>query len=91
MPQALELADAGMIPGGAGSNREFVCDHVTIAKNVQDNLKAVLYDPQTSGGLLIAIPESDATAFAEELERSNQFGWMVGVIEQYSDHRIVVD
>jgi selenide,water dikinase len=91
MPQALELADAGMIPGGAVTNREFVSDHVTIANNVPGNLQAVLYDPQTSGGLLIAIPESDATAFADELERSSQFGWMIGVIEQYNNYRIVVD
>lgn len=91
MPQALELADAGMIPGGAETNREYVTDHCTIANDVADNLKAVLYDPQTSGGLLIALSEKDAAAFAEELERSNQFGWMIGVVEPYENYRIVVD
>lgn len=91
MPQALELADAGMIPGGAETNREYVMDHVTIANDVADNLKVVLYDPQTSGGLLIALAEKDADAFAEELERSNQFGWMIGVVEPYENYRIVVD
>lgn len=91
MPQALELADAGMIPGGAETNREYVMDHVTIANDVADNLKVVLYDPQTSGGLLIALAEKDADGFAEELERSNQFGWMIGVVEPYENYRIVVD
>jgi len=91
MPQALELAEAGMIPGGAGANREFVIDQVSIAASVAFNLKAVLYDPQTSGGLLIALPPKDADAFAIELERTGQFGWMIGTIDPYRTHRIVVD
>ncbi len=91
MPRALEVAEGGMIPGGAGANREFVNEYVTIAGAVADNLTAVLYDPQTSGGLLIALSENDAAAFAEELERSNQFGCMIGVVEPYNNYRIVVD
>lgn len=91
MPQALELAEAGMIPGGAGANREFVKDHISIAGAVPDSLKAVLYDPQTSGGLLIALSEQDADGFTEELERASLFGWMIGTVEQYGDYRIVVE
>lgn len=78
MPQALELAAAGMIPGGANANREFVEGHVRIADSVDKNLEAVLYDPQTSGGLFIAMAASDADAFEQTLAANKVAGWCVG-------------
>jgi selenide,water dikinase len=57
LPQALELAEKKMIPSGANDNREYLIGKIQIADPVDNSLQAVLYDPQTSGGLLIAIPE----------------------------------
>jgi selenide,water dikinase len=56
---AAEYALAGAIPGGLNNNRDFVSSCVESASAVDD----LLYDPQTSGGLLISLPEADATAY----------------------------
>ena len=54
LPGVAGYVAAGAVPGGLGNNREFVAGHVT------GEAGAVLYDPQTSGGLLMAMPEADA-------------------------------
>jgi selenide,water dikinase len=91
MPQALELAEAKMIPGGANANREFLQGHLTVSGDVPENVQVVLFDPQTSGGLLIAIAEDDADQFSADLEKAGLFGWQIGRVEPPQDHRIVVE
>jgi selenide,water dikinase len=60
---ALEAARAGMIPGGLKNNREFLGDCVGFAATVPEEHRALLCDPQTSGGLLISLaPEAVQTA-----------------------------
>ena len=66
LPQALALAEKKMIPGGAYANREFLEGHVRIADGINPNLEAVLFDPQTSGGLLISLPPDRASAYVRE-------------------------
>jgi selenide,water dikinase len=61
---ALECVRAGHIPGGLKANRDFAECLVGYENTVADELKTMLFDPQTSGGLLIAVAE----AFAEELK-----------------------
>ncbi len=60
LPGALEAAREGMIPGGLNNNREFLGDCVGFAPNVPEENRALLFDPQTSGGLLIALSPEDA-------------------------------
>jgi selenide,water dikinase len=55
-PEAREYADMGMIPGGLHRNREFRQGIVDIDAGVPQYLQDILFDPQTSGGLLIAVP-----------------------------------
>ncbi len=52
---ALALAQQGVAPGGAGRNRDYFGAHVTVAANVQEDIVSLLYDPQTSGGLLVSV------------------------------------
>jgi len=66
---ALELCAAGMIPGGGKRNREFFGPHVKIAEEIADEMGELVFDPQTSGGLLIALPERDAIALLADLQR----------------------
>jgi selenide, water dikinase len=67
MPGALEACIAGMIPGGGSRNREFYGPSVRIADEVSDEMAAMVFDPQTSGGLFIALPEADAMMLLADL------------------------
>ena len=52
---ALDLARQGVSPGGAGRNREYFAEQVTVADGVEEAAVSLLYDPQTSGGLLVTV------------------------------------
>lgn len=64
---ALELATAGLFTSGDKTNREYVGEQVEIAPGVDANLVRLLFDPQTAGGLLLAIPEGKAEELLTEL------------------------
>ena len=63
LPGAVEYARAGAVPGGLTNNREFASCAVEYRNEIPQEIDALLYDPQTSGGLLIALPEIDAARF----------------------------
>ena len=58
--EALEFASMGMIPAGAHNNRKFREQMTTFAEKVERALQDVLFDPQTSGGLLISVNRDQA-------------------------------
>jgi selenide,water dikinase len=63
LPGALDAVREGMIPGGLKNNRDFIGDSVGFASYVPEENRAILFDPQSSGGLLVATaPESVHTA-----------------------------
>ncbi len=63
LPGARDAARQGMISGGLKNNREFLSDCVDFAARVTEESRALLFDPQTSGGLLIALaPEQEEAA-----------------------------
>jgi len=68
---ALECVLAGYIPAGLKANREFAECVVQYEDRIPDDVKAVLFDPQTAGGLLVSV---DATAAAELTRALNQSG-----------------
>jgi selenide,water dikinase len=67
---ALEIATAGMVTGADKTNREYVGEDVSLAEGLDPNLVKLLYDPQTAGGLLLAIPEAQADDLLSELRRN---------------------
>jgi selenide,water dikinase len=68
LPGTEEYAGMGLVPGGAHRNREFYTPKVENGEDLSPVLLDVLYDPQTSGGLLIAIPEADAEVILRRLQ-----------------------
>jgi selenide,water dikinase len=78
MPRVLELAAAGVAPGGLATNRQFYGDRVREG-DTPEPIRLALYDPQTSGGLLIAIPPKRAAAFRAALSRSRVWHVEAGV------------
>ncbi len=69
LPGAVDAARAGFLPGGLKNNREFVGDCVAFADGVSQEYRDLLFDPQTSGGLLIAISAESVGAAISTLER----------------------
>ena len=78
LPRVLELATAGEIAGGLQKNRAFYTDRIDEG-NLPEDVKLALYDPQTSGGLLIFVPRRRASAMMSALKRRRV--WMVEVGE----------
>ena len=78
---ALELARAGVETGGAAHNRLFVADALTIGPNVPAELLALAHDPQTSGGLLAAVPSDPSDTIAAVLRSAGVECWSVGRVE----------
>ena len=74
LPGALEYARAGALPGGLKNNREFAGCAVEMAAAIPREVEDLLYDPQTSGGLLIALAEGDAEALAAALPGAGRVG-----------------
>ena len=80
LPEAERLAGEGVNPGGANDNRTWLQSRVAVAPDVRKALEQVLYDPQTSGGLLIAIPPHLAGAFARALSQADLPNTVVGEV-----------
>jgi len=65
---AARLARAGCLTGGCQRNREYLKNKIIIDRSIPEALVEVAFDPQTSGGLLIALPASEAPGLVEELQ-----------------------
>jgi selenide, water dikinase len=69
LPGAVEAAQAGFLAGGLMANREFLEGCVEFEASVPEEYRRLLFDPQTSGGLLVAIAESSLPAATAALEK----------------------
>ncbi len=64
---AYDFASMGLIPAGAYTNRDYYSDWVKIDRKLSETIGDLMFDPQTSGGLLIGVSSESATAFVEDL------------------------
>ena len=64
---ALECVQHGCVPGGLKSNRNFAEGCVEYADKVPEDLRTLLYDPQTAGGLLVSVADADAERLVAQL------------------------
>jgi|SRR5579862_811061 len=67
LPEARELARRNFLPGGLKRNIEFISGCVEFAEAIPEDVRNLLYDPQTSGGLLLAVSHSDAARLVARL------------------------
>lgn len=82
LPRALEFADMGILPAGVYRNRNFAEPFVD-AGEVPLNVQDALYDPQTSGGLLIAVDPADAEELYAGLREAVPSAQCIGTVEPY--------
>jgi selenide,water dikinase len=91
-PEALEYASMGLVPAGAYRNRDFRLSMVDFAPNVERVLQDVLFDPQTSGGLLICVAPERAEDLVKALKAKGvQDAAMVGEVIAKPKERIIVE
>lgn len=89
LPGALECCRAGLIPGGGARNREFYGPRVKISEEVSDEMAVMAFDPQTSGGLLIAIPAREALRLVAALHEAGSIeACIVGRVAESSGFAI---
>jgi len=86
--RAVSLAAEGCYPGGLKNNREYLGDKVATDGVGQEELLP-LHDPQTSGGLLVAVPEERAPAFVRALEGRGTLAAVVGEVVESETIRVI--
>jgi selenide, water dikinase len=81
MPGALEVARSGEQTGGDRRNREFAGEHVEVTGDVSEEVLALAWDPQTSGGLFISLPAERGVVLQASFDAAGLFLSRIGVVE----------
>ena len=90
-PEALELASMGLVPAGAYRNREYAQAGVAVRGKVSRAVEDIFYDPQTSGGLLFALPAQEAEACLAMLKQAIPQAAIVGYVTEQEDYSIILE
>ena len=85
-----DLSRKEIYPGGLGRNRDFYSANVEFKSRIPQYKRNLLFDPQTSGGLLIALPTTKAELLVEKLHKSKIDAAIIGKAVKESAHKIVV-
>ena len=89
--EALKLASMGLIPAGAYRNREYAQAGVAIRGNISLAMEDILYDPQTSGGLLFAIPTEEAQTCIAMLQQAIPDAAIIGYVTEKEDSYLILE
>ncbi len=90
IPGALELARAGILTRGDRLNRKYVGKNIVISNDVAPAMQSLLFDPQTAGGMLIAISPERVDGLLTKLRRSYPAATVIGGAREFDEHAIVV-
>ncbi len=82
LTDAHRFAAAGAVTGGGSRNRQQLGDRILLADDLDDALAQLLFDPQTSGGLLIALPAAEAESLRASVEQETGGCWRIGSVEE---------
>jgi selenide,water dikinase len=80
LPGVPDYADMGLIPGGCHRTRSFCSGIIKILDEIPRNLSDIMFDPQTSGGLLFSVKENDSQACLDEMRNSGIDAAIVGYV-----------
>ena len=78
---ARKYADMGCFAGGAFDNKNHFASKVTFADKIDEQNEMLLFDPQTSGGLLLGVPHEKLKSFTARAEELGQAVWVTGSVE----------
>ena len=78
-----------IFPGGASDNRLYFQPHVRFTREIEEHEQMLLFDPQTSGGLLLSVPAARLDALLARAEAVGQPLWVVGEVVEGSDIEVV--
>lgn len=87
--EAREYAEMGLVPEGSYNNRDYL-DGKYELKNVESWMEDILFDPQTSGGLLVSLSKEESLKLMKEFEEKNIPAWVIGEAIEKEDKYIVV-
>ena len=90
-PEALELASMGLVPAGAYRNRQYAQAGAAMRGSISLALEDILYDPQTSGGLLFALPEAEAQSCLAQLRQAIPAAAIIGYVTEKEDAYIILE
>ena len=85
------LAAEGVVPGGAKRNEEYLASKTYVCENVCGNIKNVLFDPQTSGGLLFSVPKSGLEQLISNLRDAGVLAAVVGSVSEQRGFFVVAE
>ena len=77
---ARKYAEQGIFPGGAFDNKKHFEANVQFAASIDESNQMLLFDPQTSGGLLLGVPREKLDSFLARAEELSQQAWMIGEV-----------
>jgi selenide, water dikinase len=86
---ARKYAEQGIFPGGAFDNKKYFESKVEFADSIDEPDQMLLFDPQTSGGLLLGIPSERLDAFLARAKELDQAAWVIGEVKSGSGIRII--
>ena len=87
--EAKEYAEMGLVPEGSYNNRVYL-DGKYDLKDVEPWMEDILFDPQTSGGLLVSLSKEEGLKLMKEFEEKNIPAWIIGEAAKKEDKYIVV-
>ncbi len=88
---AEEYSNMGLIPAGAYKNRDFFVDRAFISDQIPAFFNDILFDPQTSGGLLISVAKEDSQLVLDNLINSPVSFGCIGKVEVFSEKYVIVE
>jgi selenide,water dikinase len=89
-PEALEYARMGLVPGGGHANRAFYEPFVEYRETISAELRDILYDPQTSGGLLIAVGSSQSEMLLKKMNRDGAAAFLIGEVLDEPQAKVII-